>query len=226
MVPNGWDPDMFPQVAKVPGRVIYASSPDRGLHWLLQQWPRIRREVPHATLRIFYNFDSWADNIGAVRAANPGVADFKELHHRALYIMEAVRRLAGHGVEHCKAVSRRQMAREFGEADCLGYPCDPVRYTETFCVTALEGCGTGAIPIMTDADALGDIFGGHAPLVRAPVSERLDEFTGSVVRALTDRGFQEEWRAKGAAFARGMRWADSAALLEPVIEEGLERKRI
>ena len=224
MVPNGWDPEMFPSIEKVPGRVIYASSPDRGLHWLLQQWPRIRKEVPHATLRIFYNFDSWAEGIGNVRYANPGVPDFKELHFRALYIKEAVRKLANHGVEHYKAVSRIRMAQEFGEAECLGYPCDPVRYTETFCVTALEGCATGAIPVLTNADALGDIFGGHAPVVKAPVFEHLNEFTDMIVRALSDKPFQTEWREKGAAFAKVMTWANSAACLESVIQEGLEKK--
>jgi len=224
MVPNGWDPDMFPQTKKVPGRVIYASSPDRGLHWLLQQWSKIRKKVPHATLRIFYNFDSWAENIGAVRYANPGVPDFKELHFRALYIKEAVRKLANHGVEHYKAVSRIRMAQEFGEAECLGYPCDPVRYTETFCVTALEGCATGAIPVLTNADALGDIFGGHAPVVKAPVFEHINEFTDMIVRALSDKPFQTEWREKGAAFAKVMTWANSAACLESVIQEGLEKK--
>lgn len=221
MVPNGWDPDMFPQVEKVPGRVIYASSPDRGLHLLLQQWPKIRKEVPHATLRIFYNFDSWAENIGAVRYANPGVPDFKELHFRALYIKEAVRRLASHGVEHYKAVSRIRMAQEFGEAECLGYPCDPVRYTETFCVTALEGCGTGAIPVLTNADALGDIFGGHVPMVDSPARHHIDEFTGFVVKALSDKAFQDEWRLKGSVFAKGMTWKESAVRLEIVIEDSI-----
>jgi glycosyltransferase involved in cell wall biosynthesis len=226
MVPNGWDPDMFPATQKVPGRVIYASSPDRGLHWLLQQWPRIRKEVPHATLRIFYDFDNWANRIGAVRNANPGVADFKELHFRALYITEAVKRLASHGVQHLKAVSRKQMAVEFGEAECLAYPCDPVRYTETFCVTALEGCATGAIPVMASADALGDIFGGYAPMVAAPVAQHLDEWTGMVVQALSDPAFQKEWRGKGSELARKTKWSDAALCLEPIIEEGLKKVRV
>lgn len=226
MVPNGWEPEMFPRIDKIPGRVIYASSPDRGLHLLLQQWPKIRKRVPHATLRIFYNFDSWADTIGAVRYANPNVPDFKELHFRALYIKEAIHRLALHGVEHYKSVSRIRMSREFGEAECLAYPCDPVRYTETFCVTALEGCATGAIPVLTNADALGDIFGGHVPMVDMPVSQNIEEFTELVIRAISDQSFQDEWRPKGAEFARGMTWANSASKLELIIREGLEKKSI
>jgi len=224
MVPNGWDPEMFPSIQKVPGRVIYASSPDRGLHLLLQQWPKIRKAVPHATLRVFYNFDSWVDGIGAVRHANPGVEIFKELHFRAIYIREAVDRLANHGVEHCKAVSRVQMSKEFGEAECLGYPCDPVKYTETFCVTALEGCATGAIPVLTDTDALGDIFGGHVPMISMPVSHRLDEFTDLVVKALSDKSFQDEWKQKGSVFAQKMTWAESAINLEAIINENLPGK--
>jgi hypothetical protein len=113
------------------------------------------------------------------------------------------------------------MAQEFGEAECLGYPCDPVRYTETFCVTALEGCGTGAIPVLTNADALGDIFGGHVPMVDSPARHHIDEFTGFVVKALSDKAFQDEWRLKGSVFAKGMTWKESAVRLEIVIEDSI-----
>lgn len=219
VVPNGYDPSMFPEVEKVPGRVIYASSPDRGLHWLLQQWPEIRRAVPHATLRIFYNFDSWAQNIGEVRRAHPDVFDFRELHHRAVYITEMVRKLAGHGVEHHKSVSRRRMAQEFGEAQCLAYPCDPVRYTETFCVTALEGCATKCIPILSTADALGDIFGKHVPTVTAPVSDKLQEFTGLVIQSLTDSKFRNKWVRKSRTLAQKMTWSHSSDRLELILKE-------
>ena len=62
VVPDGADLEPFDALfaagfAKVPGRVIWTSSPDRGLHWLLQEWPMIRRAVPHATLRVFYPMD-------------------------------------------------------------------------------------------------------------------------------------------------------------------------
>ena len=223
VVPNGWEPSMFSRVEKIRGRVIYASSPDRGLHWLLQEWPRIRKEVPNATLHIFYNFDSWVENTIKNRRANPGVLFFKELNFRALYIKEAIQRLENHGVVHYKEVSRNTIALEFGKAECLAYPCDPVRYTETFCVTAIEGCATGAIPVLTRADALGDIFGNNVPIVDCPVDQYLNEFTDLVVKSLTSKSFQDEWRVKGFDLAQKMTWSNSADHLEPIIKTGLKR---
>lgn len=227
VVPNGWGPDQFPEREKVPGRVVYASSPDRGLHWLLQRWPEIRRRVPHATLRIFYNFDSWIDDVTRRHSAHPDVPIIRELYQRAVYIREAVRSMAHMGVEHYKAVSRARMAEEFGQAECLAYPCDPVRYTETFCVTALEGCATGCIPVLSSADALGDIFGRHVPMVRSPVHDRLGEFTDLVVLALTDGAFRTEWAARGRELASSMTWSHSADAVEAVVAEhaGMIRRR-
>ena len=41
----------------MPGRVIWCSSADRGLHWLLSQWPKIKEAVPYASLKVFYHFN-------------------------------------------------------------------------------------------------------------------------------------------------------------------------
>ena len=54
----GCDPSDAP-VEKIPARVVYTSSPDRGLHWLLQEWPVIKLAVPEATLHIFYRLEPW-----------------------------------------------------------------------------------------------------------------------------------------------------------------------
>ncbi len=41
------------------GRMIYSSSPDRGLDVLLHALPRIRKEVPDASVHVFYGFENW-----------------------------------------------------------------------------------------------------------------------------------------------------------------------
>ena len=79
VLPNGCDPSQYGS-SKVPGRVIYASSPDRGLHLLLQAWPAIKKAVPHAHLRVFYNMDSWLSTFVPVEHHN--IPDFVELGRR------------------------------------------------------------------------------------------------------------------------------------------------
>lgn len=212
---NGCDPGLYGGRPKVPGRVVWASSPDRGLHWLLSCWPRIRREVPHAHLRIFYKIRPW---FAAMEETDELKAPFmSEQIRRARYIREALRRLEGHGVELMHSVSRNRMVQEMSEAEVLAYPCDTVNWTEGFSVTLMEACAAGSVPVTTDVDALGSIYGGHIPVIRSPVGERLDEFAGTVAKALKDPGFRDSVKAKAAALADAHRWPDIAVRLESLI---------
>ena len=58
VVPDGCDPELYATTNKYKGRIIYMSAPDRGLHWLLQEWPNIKVAVPYASLRVFYHMPS------------------------------------------------------------------------------------------------------------------------------------------------------------------------
>ena len=93
----GCDPERYgTNIPKIPGRVVYCSSPDRGLHWLLQEWPRIRRAVPHATLCIYYRLGKWIQDIVSAPYPFPPI---EALRARALYINEALGRMSeGYGI--------------------------------------------------------------------------------------------------------------------------------
>lgn len=214
---NGCDPGLYGKVPKIPGRVIWASSPDRGLHWLLSCWPKIRQAVPHAHLRIFYKIEPWLKNMESVDCRlHPALA---EQVRRAGYIREALRRLDGHGIELLHSVSRNRIVREMSEAEVLAYPCDTVNWTEGFSVTLMEACAAGAVPVTTDVDALGSIYGGHVPVIKSPVGERLGEFSDVVVRALTDPPFRDGVRTRARGLADAYKWADIAVRLESLIAE-------
>lgn len=212
---NGCDPGLYGKVPKVPGRVIWASSPDRGLHWLLRCWPKIRRAVPHAHLRIFYKIEPWLNHMESMGS---GVSrDIAEQVRRARYIREALRRLDGHGIELLHSVSRNRIVSEMSEAEVLAYPCDTVNWTEGFSVTLMEACSAGTVPITTDVDALGSIYGGHVPVIKSPVGDRLDEFSDTVIRALTDRAFRGSVSDRAHGLADQHKWPDIAARLELLI---------
>lgn len=219
---NGCDPSIYSPEKKVSGRVIYASSPDRGLHHLLQIWPKIKRAVPHAHLRIFYNFAPWYEALK--NATFHPSEDLRECAHRAMYIKEAMHRLRNHGVEHLHSISREKMVDEMSEAEVLAYPCDTVRYTEGFSVTLMEACASGTIPITTSVDSLGSIYGGVIPMVEAPVGEHLDEFADNVIAALTDESFRKEVLEDTVVFAENFTWDKLTARLESLLIEGLARK--
>lgn len=224
---NGCDPSNYDRlydsgVEKVPGRVIWGSSPDRGLHWLLQEWPKIRRAAPHAHLKVFYKVMKWADNIIAHPFGDPTIM---EQIRRAYYIKEALRRLAPLGVELVDSVSRREIDRQMAEAEVLAYSCDPVSWTEGFSVTLMEGCAAGSFPVTTAVDALPEIYGGHIPMVPVPVSEHMSEFSDLVIRGLTDPAYREEVNGRARALALQYSWDTLAARLEAILADRLMRKR-
>ncbi len=224
---NGCDPENYDRlyasgVTKVPGRVIWGSSPDRGLHWLLQEWPKIKRAAPHAHLKIFYKVMKWADNIIAHPYGDPTIM---EQIRRAHYIREALRRLTPLGVELVDSVSRREIDRQMAEAEVLAYSCDPVSWTEGFSVTLMEGCAAGSFPVTTAVDALPEIYGGHIPMVPVPVSQHTSEFSDLVIRGLTDPAYREEVNGKARALSRQYSWNLLAVRLEAILTGRLMRKR-
>lgn len=218
VVPNGCDPAQYEKVPRVPGRVVYASSPDRGLHWLLQEWPKIRRAVPHAELHIFYRFDSWLDHFTNLQLEPWMDPNYPEMVARAHYIKESIRRLEGQGLHVVKAVSRKRMAVEMSRAEVLAYPCDTCTYTEGFSVTLMEACASGMLPVSTDIDALGSIYGAAVPLVQAPVRDRIGEFSDLVIRGLTDPDWRKDVTERTLALADRYRWSALADRLNGVLQ--------
>lgn len=216
---NGCEAAQYPSIPRIPNRVIYASSPDRGLHLLLQAWPKIRLACPEAHLRIFYNFEPWFR--GLVNTQSP-LFDIREAKHRALYIREALSRLSNYGVEHCHSISRMQMAREMAEATVLAYPFAPLRWTEGYSVTLMEACAAGVLPVTSAADALGQIYGNCVPMVPAPVEKNLEEFTDLVILGLRDEAWREETIKKTKELSKSHEWSIVGERLEKILLTKIE----
>lgn len=58
IVPHGYDSKSIYPDKKIKKQCLYASSPDRGLHELLEMWPYITAKHPDATLIITYTSDN------------------------------------------------------------------------------------------------------------------------------------------------------------------------
>src|ERR1019366_8628950 len=108
------------------------------------------------------------------------------------------------------------------ESEGFAYPCEPLAFTETFSCSTLEACAAGCATIISSADCLDEVHGHAAAVVRAPVSERLGEFTDLVVRGLTEHGFRSDLARLGRAHAEGHDWRELAGDLEKGI---VEKKR-
>lgn len=54
IVPHGFDREKIYPEAKIPNQCLYASSPDRGLEYLIDFWPKVVKQVPDAQLIVTY----------------------------------------------------------------------------------------------------------------------------------------------------------------------------
>jgi glycosyltransferase involved in cell wall biosynthesis len=124
--------DYTEELPKIRNRMVFCSVPDRGLVQLANAWPRIKEQVPDASISITSDFRLW----GVPEPRNE----------------QFVRRFLGmDGVKIMGAVPRREMVREQLQAEVQAYPCI---YDELFCYAIAECQVAGAIPVTSTVGAV------------------------------------------------------------------------
>jgi glycosyltransferase involved in cell wall biosynthesis len=219
---NGVDTDAFKPGTKIPGRCIWASSHDRGLHHVLEAWPEVRAAVPHAELHVFYDIN------GLERFAKMGPTDvpfLAELQRRSVYEIEMMRRLKNHGVFLGGSVSRERMQAEMAQAEVLAYPSDSVRYCETFGCTVLEAMSAGCVPVLCFADSFSELWESRGcPGVAWPYEPRRDEYVARLINAVRH---PQKWATDLRASAHDFAWPGLVEKLERCLvtrgADGLDR---
>ena len=155
--------------------LLYCSVPDRGLYYLKDLFPAIRRRVPNATLVITSDFTLW----GRAAAKDAFLRFFEQQA----------------GVEYLGHVDRSRLVAEQRRARVLAYPCI---FEEGFCIAAAECMAAGTVPVTTNAFALTTTVGDAGVLIagrpRGWFYRR--SFVRSVATLLTDDG---HWRERSRA---------------------------
>ena len=197
-----------------PERVIYASCPARGLIFLLEAWPAIRRRVPGAWLDVYNGFTPIYDDMAK---------DFPGLNYIRVRVLQL---LDQPGVTFHGMVGQDVLAKGFARAGVWAYPTD---CAETSCITAMKALAMGCLPVTTGYAALSETLGGRdlGPVhPERPFSKscwRQRRFAHCLVRAI-ENGSLPEWRAKRLEWSnwarQRYRWsaiaADWSALFERI----------
>jgi len=126
-----WEYDA--SIPKIPGRMIFCSIPDRGLHILRQCWDEILDHNPEASLVITSDYRLWDPSFG------PGN------HQHRLAWSDAK------NVEFVGKVPRSELVKLQLQAVLFPYPCI---YEELFCISVAECQVAGCVPITSTSGAV------------------------------------------------------------------------
>lgn len=211
VVPLGCDPNIYFD-KRVPGRVVWCSSADRGLHWLLSQWSQIKAAVPHASLKIFYHFNyGELDKIEPNSNQHPHIV---EMGQRIRYMKHAISKLKELNAEHVGSISRNQMQEELSQASVFGFSCDTVAFSEGFSVSTLEAHASYTVPVITDTDCLGGIYKDSGCVMIKDIKNNLSQYRDAVIKSLTDQEFANDVIMKSREFAIKHSWQETAKKIE------------
>lgn len=118
-------------IEKVKNRFIFTSVPARGLDIMLEIWPRIKKEIPDATLVITSDYRLWGSGRG-------------NEHFMA-------RAIGLDGITFLSAVPRPRLVEEQLKAELNVYTCN---YEELFCIAIAESQVAGAYTMTPEIGAL------------------------------------------------------------------------
>lgn len=138
IIPNGLEIPEFKARPKVPHKVFYGSSYDRGLFYLLKMWPKVLEAVPDATLEVCYGWDLF----DKIQAGNPERAMWKERMQELL---------SQKGITHHGRVGHPELEEIISECSVWAYPTD---FDEISCITAMRAQVLRAWPVVISRAAL------------------------------------------------------------------------
>lgn len=210
ILPNGCDPRYLTE--KITGKIIHASSPDRGLHHLLSLFPALKKTstIP-LSLDIYYELQQLIDRHSP---STDGAVSLR---------MKQIATLMAHmkndtSVNFHGQRSVNETLTAFGKASFMLYPCDTVSFTEGFSVSTLEAAQAGALPIITGVDALAEIYGNFLPVAPAPYTEHHGQYFEMCQRFINDPAAYAHAVSKARAGSTDFYWADLVHKLVEIIE--------
>ena len=135
VIPNGGKINKKGDIQKDKNYIIYASSYDRGLPFMLKWgWPKIKKVCPDAYMKVYYGWDLF----DKVREDNEDTKLYKSL------VLEL---LAQEGVEECGRISHEKLLIEKEKASFHYYVGD---FQEIDCISVRESASLGCIPVVSD----------------------------------------------------------------------------
>jgi glycosyltransferase involved in cell wall biosynthesis len=200
---------------KVPGRLLYANDPVRGLLPLLDIFDKVKLEVPEATLHIAYDFDrnlqghAW------------------EHSYQAQMLWECKRRIeTTSGIVSLGALTREEIIREQLACQVHCMPSTAER-DQLHGLTQLECAAAGCALVLSDVAAFPEVFGEGATILPVvgkfmPEVERrctADDWAATVIRLMQDDATWQSESKRARALAEQHTWPACIDKWEAMLEQ-------
>jgi len=193
MTANGLDFERFnkPHIKKDPNRLIYSSSPDRGLEYMMPVLDDVYKQHPQMQLHVYYGFENFRDQnyISKIK---------KEMNKRPY--------ITYHG-----RVGQDVLAEEFLKSGIWSYFSN---FSETFSISALEAMQAGGVCLSSGYWGLIDTVRDGGILIDLndnPNNIHTDVYKNKwkeeCLRLLKDQEYAEQWRQKGYERVKRFTWS-------------------
>jgi glycosyltransferase involved in cell wall biosynthesis len=178
---NGLDTSRFkdvPKFSKNPNRIIYASSPDRGLDRTMQVMDLVHAKLPESELHVYYGFDNMLK-----MGLHSEVKRFEAMMKDRPFVKY-------HG-----NLEQRALANELAQSAIWLYPTN---FLETFCITAIESLCAKVYPVVRNFGALTDTLAeakerGMASLIESDCQSvgEMQTYANAVVKAIEEKAWDK-----------------------------------
>ena len=206
---NGVHLDYFSaRVEKDPTRLIYSSTPYRGLRYIPRIFSEIQKQVPRASMHVFSAFDVYA---GAGKTPENERKEFESLKAE----LNSLPNCQVHG-----NVLQAQLAQEFMKSSILLYPNT---FAETSCITAMEAQAAGCVIVTSALGALPETVAAAGVLIPGqPGTKDYDEkMVELTVKLLTDQKLLYGMANAGLMNSQSLAWEERARELEQYLSVAL-----
>ncbi len=171
--------------------ILYASSYDRGLQYLLFMWADIRAKHPDAQLHICYGWNTF----DALTKNNPERQEWKKQ-------MESL--MTQDGVIHHGRLGKSELKAVRKQCQIWAYPTD---FFEINCITALEAQQDGLVPVTMRYGALPETVGSGV-MIDGDIRDKsvADQYLKTILSVMDDPEYIKRESKKAKKFASEFRW--------------------
>lgn len=192
-------------------KLLYSSSYDRGLEYLLLMWPEIKNKYKDATLDICYGWNTF----DIICANNPERLKWKET---------MVQAMNQPGITHHGRLGKEEVNALREKCGILAYPSE---FFEIWCISAVEAQLHGCVPVVTNLGALTETVK-HGIVVEGDIKK--EETQKKYLESLLDLMGNESWRKKlsdkGREWAKQFSWETTAHKWGDVFEQSDKSVRL